>query len=303
MEYKNENKQVSNQKYDCLLFDLDDTIYPLTSGLSKEVTKNIQEYMLQKLCIEEAKVPELCVSLYKFYGTTLAGLRVCTLASSTFVYLRYKAPNLALSMFYSYVHGRLPYMMLKPDPVLRNLLLSLPIRKVIFTNADKTHAARVLSRLGLEDCFERIISFETLNSTDKGTVLVDQDASESERPTELFDIDDYCSRPNADLELPRTPVVCKPFEEAFEQVFKIANINPRKTIFFDDSIRNLETGKRLGLHTVWVGTSHRAEGVDYALESIHNIKEALPELWEVAGENSESISYSGKVSIETSVIA
>lgn len=139
------------------------------------------EYMLQKLCIEEAKVPELCVSLYKFYGTTLAGLRVwlsvfffflffffwvnietsacwqsfvmvffffliigyrlsvwlwwlpqvCTLASSTFVYLRYKAPNLALSMFYSYVHGRLPYMMLKPDPVLRNLLLSLPIRKVV----------------------------------------------------------------------------------------------------------------------------------------------------------------------------
>lgn len=134
------------------------------------------EYMLQKLCIEEAKVPELCVSLYKFYGTTLAGLRVwlsvlfffwvnietsacwqsfvmvffffliigyrlsvwlwwlpqvCTLASSTFVYLRYKAPNLTLSMFYSYVHGRLPYMMLKPDPVLRNLLLSLPIRKVV----------------------------------------------------------------------------------------------------------------------------------------------------------------------------
>lgn len=290
MEYKNENKQVSNQKYDCLLFDLDDTIYPLTSGLSKEVTKNIQEYMLQKLCIEEAKVPELCVSLYKFYGTTLAGLRA--------IGYQFDCDD-----FHSYVHGRLPYMMLKPDPVLRNLLLSLPIRKVIFTNADKTHAARVLSRLGLEDCFERIISFETLNSTDKGTVLVDQDASESKRPTELFDIDDYCSRPNADLELPRTPVVCKPFEEAFEQVFKIANINPRKTMFFDDSIRNLETGKRLGLHTVWVGTSHRAEGVDYALESIHNIKEALPELWEVAGENSESISYSGKVSIETSVIA
>ncbi|KAH9661500.1 Catalytic/ hydrolase [Citrus sinensis] len=226
------------------------------------------EYMLQKLCIEEAKVPELCVSLYKFYGTTLAGLRA--------IGYQFDCDD-----FHSYVHGRLPYMMLKPDPVLRNLLLSLPIRKVIFTNADKTHAARVLSRLGLEDCFERIISFETLNSTDKGTVLVDQDASESERPTELFDIDDYCSRPNADLELPRTPVVCKPFEEAFEQVFKIANINPRKT----------------------VGTSHRAEGVDYALESIHNIKEALPELWEVAGENSESISYSGKVSIETSVIA
>ena len=34
------------------------------------------DYMLQKLGIDEAKVPELCDSLYKTYGTTMAGLRV-----------------------------------------------------------------------------------------------------------------------------------------------------------------------------------------------------------------------------------
>lgn len=51
-----------------------------------------------------------------------------------------------------------------------------------------------------------------------------------------------------------------------------------------------------------VGSSHRTEGVDYALESIHNIKEALPELWE-DNEKSESIRYSRKVAIETSVKA
>ena len=33
--------------------------------------------MLLKLGIEEKKVPELCFSLYKDYGTTMAGLRVC----------------------------------------------------------------------------------------------------------------------------------------------------------------------------------------------------------------------------------
>lgn len=32
--------------------------------------------MLEKLGIEEDKVPELCVSLYKIYGTTMAGLKV-----------------------------------------------------------------------------------------------------------------------------------------------------------------------------------------------------------------------------------
>lgn len=35
----------------------------------------IVEYMLQKLEIKEDRVPELCVSLYKIYGTTMAGLK------------------------------------------------------------------------------------------------------------------------------------------------------------------------------------------------------------------------------------
>lgn len=34
------------------------------------------EYMTQKLGIEEDKVQELCLSLYKIYGTTMAGLKV-----------------------------------------------------------------------------------------------------------------------------------------------------------------------------------------------------------------------------------
>jgi putative hydrolase of the HAD superfamily len=33
----------------------------------------------------------------------------------------------------------------------------------IFTNGDMVHAVRALERLGLEDCFEGIICFETLN--------------------------------------------------------------------------------------------------------------------------------------------
>ncbi|KAL4018552.1 hypothetical protein IC575_022150 [Cucumis melo] len=33
--------------------------------------------------------------------------------------------------FHAYVHGALPYDSLNPDPVLRNLLLSLPQRKIV----------------------------------------------------------------------------------------------------------------------------------------------------------------------------
>lgn len=36
----------------------------------------IVEYMRHKLGMEESTVPELCLSLYKDYGTTMAGLKV-----------------------------------------------------------------------------------------------------------------------------------------------------------------------------------------------------------------------------------
>ena len=47
--------------------------------------------------------------------------------------------------------------------------------KQIFTNADKVHAVKVLNKLGLEDCFEGIICFETLNPIHKSTVSDDED--------------------------------------------------------------------------------------------------------------------------------
>lgn len=85
------------------------------------------------------------------------------------------------------------------------------------------HATRALKRLGLEDCFEGILCFETLNPKEPKTV--------GEAGSGIFDINQYMSSPNnSDLYLPKTPVVCKPFEDAFKQVFEIANINPQKTV-------------------------------------------------------------------------
>lgn len=65
--------------------------------------------------------------------------------------------------------------------------------------------AKVLQRLGLEDCFDDIVCFETLNPK----VEVPENDSK---------------------EFPKTTVVCKPHENAFEQAFRIADINPHKTV-------------------------------------------------------------------------
>lgn len=267
-------------RYDCLLFDVDDTLYSLNSGLSAACSKNIKEYMVQKLGIEEDKVSDMNQRLYKEYGTTMAGLKA----------IGYKFD---VDDFHQFAHGRLPYELLKPDPVLRNLLLSLPIRKLIFSNGNKAHVATVVSRLRLEGCFEGIVCFETLNPRE----LSNGDGAGHGRfcGTGFFYHDDA----GRALE---SPIVCKPFEDAFKQAFKIAGIIPHQTLFFDDSVRNIQTGKEMGLHTVLVGTSHRVKGADHALESIHNIREALPELWE-GDKIEEGSRYSKEIAIETPVTA
>ncbi|XP_063945764.1 uncharacterized protein LOC108211885 isoform X2 [Daucus carota subsp. sativus] len=221
MEYKSYNKQVRRPKYDCLLFDLDDTLYPVTSGLATVCCNNIEDFMVHKLGVDRNLASELGYLLYKNYGTVLAGLKAIGYDIDTEEYFRV-------------VHQRLPYAKLKPDPVLRSLLLSLPIRKVIFTNADKVHAVKVLSCLGLKDCFEDIICYETLNLINNRTVSDGEDDIQLSTTLtgggKFFDIISHFSQPNASASLlPKTPVVCKPCQHAIEKALKIGNIDPQRT--------------------------------------------------------------------------
>lgn len=248
MEYKSSYKKGGRQKYDCLLFDLDDTLYPVTSGLATACSNNVEDFMVYKLGIDRNITSELGDLLYKNYGTTMAGLKA----------IGYDFDN---EEYFSFVHERLPYAKLNPDPVLRRLLLSLPIRKVIFTNADKVHAVKALSCLGLKDCFEEIICFETLNPINSCTVSDGEDdiqltTSTRFSPTTItgsskfFDIISHFSQPNtlASL-LPKTPIVCKPYQHAIGKALKIGNIDPRRTLFFEDSVRSIQSGKLVGLDT------------------------------------------------------
>ena len=102
-------------------------------------------------------------------------------------------------------------------------------------------------------------------------------------------------------------------------------------IFFDDSTRNIVSGKAAGFHTVivrrvhgpdftltiihvrrektnyktfWilqVGRSTLVPGADHALESIHNIKEALPEIWD--GQDRSESDVLPPSSVGTAVVA
>ncbi|KAK7397041.1 hypothetical protein VNO78_18208 [Psophocarpus tetragonolobus] len=270
---------IAGFKYDCLLFDMDDTLYPMSVGLNLACRKNIEEYMLKHLHMEESEVPKICLDLYRDYGTTMAGLKA----------FGYEFDN---DEYHAYVHGRLPYEKLKPDPVLRSLLFSMPQRKIVFTNADQAHVHQVLNRMGLEDCFDGIICFETLNPPNYTSVPTDNHVGSS------FSKD--CNKVESGRFQSKTQILCKPSVEAIEAAIQIANIDPRKTLFFEDSARNIASGKAAGLNTVIVGSSDLVPGADHALNSIHNIKEALPEIWEIEGDQQQMIQ---SPAVETMVLA
>ncbi|KAI8566245.1 hypothetical protein RHMOL_Rhmol02G0025200 [Rhododendron molle] len=229
--------------FDCLLFDLDETLYPSALGIGQATKRNIDDFLVEKCGFPVTQAPTLRVELFKTYGSSLAGLRL----------LGY---DIDADDYHSFVHGRLPYESIKPDAQLRNLLRSINQRKIIFTNSDQNHAMKALDRLGIRDCFEKIICFETLNPN----------LSKSTRPDEF-------------------PVVLKPSLEAFRIAIDVAEIDPRRTLFLDDSLRNVAAGKALGLRTAMVGKSGKFKEADYALENINSLAQAIPEIWFGEGEN------------------
>ena len=131
-----------------LFFDLDDTLYPNSSGLWQAIKARINLYMVEKLGIAEKDAPALRESYFKMYGTTLRGLQA--------------RHNVDTEDFLAFVHDLPLKEYIRPDPIQREIIASLPSRKLIFTNADANHARRVLAALELEDLFEKIVDIHTV---------------------------------------------------------------------------------------------------------------------------------------------
>ncbi|XP_058073726.1 uncharacterized protein C24B11.05 [Magnolia sinica] len=237
MDIRTKSTRASNSPFDCLLFDLDDTLYSSKAGIAEACKKNIDEFLVKKCGFAAEQASDLRIELFRTYGSSLAGLRA----------LGY---DINADNYHSFVHGSLPYERLKPDLRLRSVLQSITLRKIIFTNSDRNHARKVLERLGLEDCFDEIICFETLNPN----------ISKSKSPEEF-------------------PVLLKPSIEAMKIAVEVAAADPRRTLFFDDNDRNIIAGKALGLRTALVGKPVKSKEADYLVESIVNLEKIIPEIW------------------------
>ncbi len=129
--------------YTTLLIDLDETVYPPSCGVWDAISERMEQYMHERLNLPREQIPALRKELYQTYGTTLRGLQMTR--------------HIDEQEYIDYVHDVPIDRLILPDPALRAVLLRYPQRKIIFTNADRKHAGRVVRQLQLEDCFESVI--------------------------------------------------------------------------------------------------------------------------------------------------
>jgi putative hydrolase of the HAD superfamily len=126
---------------DVWLFDLDNTLYPVEAAFMGLIEKKMTAYVAREVGLSPEDAFALQKRYYREHGTTLAGLMA--------------NHGIEPEAYLDEVHD-VSLDSLAPDPALRAALARLPGRRLVFTNGDAAHAARVLGKLNIADQFEAV---------------------------------------------------------------------------------------------------------------------------------------------------
>ncbi len=161
-----------------ILFDLDETLYPFSTGLMQHINRRMNEFMIKNLGVPEQDVSAMRQAYWHKYGTTLRGL--------------YVERHIDAQAFLNYVHDIPLGDYLRADERLDALLTAIPQDKYIFTNAPDDYARRVLNILGIERHFRRIfdINFIAYESKPAASAYEKVLAALNARGDECLMIDD-----------------------------------------------------------------------------------------------------------------
>jgi len=126
---------------DTWLFDLDNTLYPASSGFMGGLESRMTDYVQKVTGLPRDEAYRLQKKYLAEYGLTLGGL---------------VAHHGVDPADYHAMFDDLPLEVLSQDPALIAAIARLPGRRLIFTNANDVHAERVLKRLGLHHLFDDV---------------------------------------------------------------------------------------------------------------------------------------------------
>ncbi|MBN2257246.1 MAG: pyrimidine 5'-nucleotidase [Anaerolineaceae bacterium] len=131
-----------------LILDLDETVYPSSTGLWDLIGERIFAFIHQRLELPAEAIHALQYQYFNSYGTTLRGLELNN--------------GIDARDYLDYVHDVPIENILAPDQELHDVLSGYPQRKVIFTNSDKNHTQRVLERIGIADLFDGVVDVQDI---------------------------------------------------------------------------------------------------------------------------------------------
>ena len=198
-------KKIFKDSFENWIFDLDNTIYDIKVGLFVKISKRITEYIMTTLSFTREEANAVRSNMYKKYGLTLTGLMS-----------EYRIdPDDYLDYIHNVRHPELKY-----DGQLKLKLHNLSGRKFIYTNASQDHAKNILSVMGIEAEFEKILDIKATQ---------------------------YVPKPDP-----------KSYDIMLES-FGISKNKIENSIFIEDTAKNLRPAKLLGLKTVWMENERNLE--------------------------------------------
>jgi putative hydrolase of the HAD superfamily len=243
-----------------LIFDVDDTLYDVSTGFTAERNgRGAQQFMVKYLNFpNEASAKELRDEYFEKYHATAKALQVAEAEgrlpppdpNKPTKNPRFDPKDLAeywaTSLNFDLLGG-------ERKSLVRDLQ-ECRLQLAAFSNGCRKYVVRVLKELGLW-----------------GTVFTED---------RLFAVDD-------------TLPYCKPEREAFEMIFSRLGVQPHECVMIEDSMKNVRRAKELGMKTVLItGTKENAEAseatkpgdapvhaVDIALQKVEDMRTQLPGLW------------------------
>jgi putative hydrolase of the HAD superfamily len=123
------------------IFDLDNTLYPVSANLFAMIDARIGEYVRTLLACDAEEAHRIQKGYFHAHGTTLSGLMA--------------EHDVDPRHYLDFVHD-VDMGVLETNEALVEALARLPGRKLVFTNGDAPYAGKVLDRLGLGASFEGV---------------------------------------------------------------------------------------------------------------------------------------------------
>ena len=121
------------------IFDLDNTLYSGQTKVFSEVDKKMSSFISKKFNVDFKKAKEIQKKYFYEYGTTLSGLM--------------NHDNIDPHEFLEFVHD-IDISWLPEDKFLREELLKIKEKKIIFTNGSHAHVENITRQLGIYGLFD-----------------------------------------------------------------------------------------------------------------------------------------------------